>query len=195
MLVTDRFSGRAAMYPVFASEFFALGTLKSLVQEFIRKDGCPNSLVTDNGGQFCPELSRAFCNMMRIRKLAASAYHARSSEIAERANDWITQMLLLVENERQEDWDEHLSHVESAHDSLVRTSTDFAPNVVKLGNFRYLALTIIGRRDTCGYQCLERNQLYYCDATPERQRLTCEFVREYHANCLIPHRTCVWGLE
>ena len=56
LLVTDRFSRRAAMYGITAAQFTAVGTADILVNDFIPKWGCPRSLLTDNGRQFSSEL-------------------------------------------------------------------------------------------------------------------------------------------
>ena len=69
LLITDRFSRRASMYAVPASEFTAAGTADILVNDYIPKWGCPKSMLTDNGRRFCSELSRAVCKTLGIRKL------------------------------------------------------------------------------------------------------------------------------
>ena len=74
------------MYAVCAAQFTAVGTANILVNDYIPKWGCPKSLLTDNGRQFCSELSSAVCRMMGIRKLTTSAYHVMGNGGTERDN-------------------------------------------------------------------------------------------------------------
>ena len=118
---------------------------------------------------------------MGIMKLTTSAYHAMGNGGTERVNQSMAQMLSLVVNERQDDWDEHLPHVQAAYNNAVSSATGLAPNEVHLGRFPRLPLTIIEQKGACGHQSLERDQLEYCDLARERQRLAYRLVREHHA--------------
>ena len=55
LLFTDRFSRHADIYAVSAAEFTAEGTADVLVSKYIW--GCPASLLSDVGPQFCSKLS------------------------------------------------------------------------------------------------------------------------------------------
>lgn len=181
LLITDRFSRRASMYAVCAAKFTAVGTADILVNDYIPKWGCPRSVLTDNGRQFCSELSSAVCRMMGIRKLTTSAYHAMGNGGTERVNRTMAQMLSMIVNDRQDDWDKRLPHVESAYNNSVSVATGLAPNEVHLGRLPRLPLTVIERRGACGHQGLERDQVEYCDLAKDRQRLAYRLVREHHA--------------
>ena len=180
LLITDRFSRRASMYAVCAAQFTAVGTADIVVNDYIPKWGCPKSLLSDNGRQFCSELSSAVCRMMGIRKLTTSAYHAMGNGGTERVNRTMAQMLSMVVNDRQDDWDKRLPHVESAYNNSVSAATGLAPNEVHLGRLPRLPLTVIERRGARGHQGLERDQVEYCDLARDRQRLAYQLVREHH---------------
>ena len=53
LLITYRFSRRADMFAVIAAEFTAEGTANILVNKFILLWGCPRTILSDNGLQFC----------------------------------------------------------------------------------------------------------------------------------------------
>ena len=57
LLFTDRFSRHASMYAVTAADFTAAGTADILVHDYIKHYGCPKRLLSDNGPQFCSDLS------------------------------------------------------------------------------------------------------------------------------------------
>ena len=100
---------------------------------------------------------------MGIRKLTTSAYHPMGNGGTERVNRTMAQMLSTVVNERQNDWDEQLPHVEAEFNNSVSAATGLAPNEVHLGRLPRLPLTVIERRGVRGHQGLGRDQLEYCD--------------------------------
>ena len=57
LLFTDRFSRRADMFAVTAAEFAAESTTNILIHQYILLWGCPRSILSDNGLQFCSKLS------------------------------------------------------------------------------------------------------------------------------------------
>ena len=58
LLITDRFSRRANMFAVAAAEVTAEGTANILVDQCIPLWGCPCTILSDNGLQFCSRLSQ-----------------------------------------------------------------------------------------------------------------------------------------
>ncbi|CAB1096809.1 unnamed protein product [Ectocarpus sp. CCAP 1310/34] len=130
----DRFSRRADTYAVTAAEFTAEGAADILVNRYIPLWGCSLSLLSDNGSQFCSKLSQAVYARLAIRKVATSSYHPNGNGGVERVNHTMAQMLAMVVNERQDDWDIHLPHVAFAYNNSVSAATGLAPNEVRLTN-------------------------------------------------------------
>ena len=180
LLFTDRFSRRADMYAVTAAEFTAEGTADILVNRFIPLWGCPISLLSDNGLHFCSKLSQAIYKRLGVRKVATSSYHPNGNGGVERVNHTMAQMLAMVVNERQDDWDIHLPHVESAYNNSVSEATGLAPNEVHMNRLPRLPLTVLEHPYARGHQSLDRDQLEYCDLAADRQRRAYELVREQH---------------
>ena len=181
LLFTDRFSRRADMFPVTAAEFTAEETANILVNRFIPLWGCPSTLLSDNGLQFCAQLATAVYKLMGIHKLTTSAYHPSGNGGVERVNHTMAQMLAIVCNEHQKDWDAHLPHVKYAYNNSVSVATGLAPNKVHIGRLPRLPLTVFDRFYGGGHQSLDRDHLAYCDLDRERQQHAYEFVREQHA--------------
>ena len=181
LLFTDRFSRRADMFAVTTAEFTAEGTANILVNRFIPLWGCPSTLVSDNGPQFCARLATAVFKLLGIHKLTTSAYHPSGNGGVERVNHTMAQMLAMVCNEHQNDWDVHLPHVEYAYNNSVSAATGLAPNEVHIGRLPRLPLTVFDRSYGSGHQSLDRDQLDYCDLARDRQRRAYETVREQHA--------------
>ena len=76
---TDRFSRRAVMLAVTAAKFTAESTANILINRYIPLWGCPRSILSDNGRQFCFKLSHVVYELLGVRKIATSSYHASSN--------------------------------------------------------------------------------------------------------------------
>ena len=170
LLFTDRFSRRADMFAVTTAEFTAEGTANILVNRFIPLWGCPSTLLSDNGPQLCARLATAVYKLLGIHKLTTSAYHPSGNGGVERVNHTMAQMLAMVCNEHQNDWDVHLPHVEYAYNNSVSAATGLAPNEVHIGRLPRLPLTVFDRSYGSDHQSLDRDQLAYCDLARDRQR-------------------------
>ena len=79
------------MYTVSAAEFTAEGTSDILVNKYIPLWGCPASLLSDNGLQFCSKLSLSVHKFLAMRKIATSAYHPNGNGGVERVNHTMAQ--------------------------------------------------------------------------------------------------------
>ena len=86
LLFTDRFSRRADMFPVTAAEFTAEGTANILVNQYIPLWGCPRTILSGNGLQFCSKISQAVYRLLDVLKLATSSYHPNCNGGVERVN-------------------------------------------------------------------------------------------------------------
>ena len=181
LLFTDRFSRRADMFAVTTAEFTAEGTANILVSRFILLCGCPSTLLSDNGLQFFSRLATAVNKLLGIHKLATSAYHPSGNGGVERVNHTMAQMLAMVCNEDQNDWEVHLPHVEYAYNNSVSAATGLTPNEVHVGRLPRLPLTVFDRTYGGMHQNLDRDQLAYCDLARKRQQRAYELVRDQHA--------------
>ena len=86
LLFTDRFRRRADKFPVTAAEFTAEGTANILVNKYIPLWGCPRTILSDNGLQFCSKLSQAVYQLLGVRKLGTTSYHPNGNGGVERVN-------------------------------------------------------------------------------------------------------------
>ena len=96
-------------------------------------------------------------------------------------NHTMAQMLAMVVNERQDDWDLQLPHVEFAYNNSVSAATGLAPNEVHMGRLPRLPLTVFERTGVAGHQSLARDHLAYCDLATDRQQRANDIVRKHHA--------------
>ena len=181
LLFMDSFSRRADMFAVTTAEFTAEGTANLLVNRFIPLWGCPSTLLSDDGPQFCARLATAVYKLLGIHKLTTSAYHPSGNGGGERVNHTMAQKLAMVCNEHQNDWDVHLPHVEYAYNNSVSAAMGLAPNEVHIGRLPRLPLPVFERSYGSAHQSLDCDQLAYCDLARDRQQRAYEIVREQHA--------------
>ena len=123
-----RFSRRADMFAVTAAEFTAEGMANIIINRYIPLWRCPRGILSNNGLQSCSKLSHAVYQLLGVRKIVTSSYHSDGGGGVERVNHTMTQMLAMVVNELQNNWDEQLPRVAFACNNSVSTSTGLAPN-------------------------------------------------------------------
>ena len=181
LLFTDLFSRRAEKFTVTAAEFTAEGTANVLINRYILLWGCPRSILSDNGLQFCSKLSHVVYKFLGVRKIATSSYNPNGNGGAERVNHTMAQILTMVVNELQNNWDEHLPYVEFAYNKSVGAATSLAPNEVHMGRPPRLPLTIFERTGVASHQSFPRDHLANSDLATDRQQRAYDIVREHHA--------------
>ena len=169
------------MFAVTAAEFTAESTANILVNRFISLWECPSILLSDNGIQFCAQLATAVYKLLGVHKLTTSAYHPSGNRGDQRLNHIMAQMLAMVCNEHQNDWDAHPPHVEYAYNNCVNAAIGLAPNKVHIGRLPRLPLAVFDRSHGGAHQSLDRDHLAYCDLARERQQRAYELFREQHA--------------
>ena len=169
------------MFPVTAAEFTAEGTANILVNQYIPLWGCLRTILSDNGLQFCSKLSQAVYQLLGVHKLATSSYHPNCNGGVEQVHHTMAQMLAMVVNERQDDWNLHLPHVEFAYNNSISVATGLAPNEGYIGRLPRLPLTIFDRTGVVGHQSLARDHLNYCALATDRQKRENDVVRAHHA--------------
>ena len=83
----------------------------------------------------------------------------------------MAQVLAMVVNGLQNNWDEQLPLVEFTCNNSDGTATGLAPNEIHMGRLPRLSLTIFERARVAGHQRLARDHLAYCAlATDHQQR-------------------------
>ena len=143
--------------------------------------GCPRTIPSDNGLQLCSKISQAVYQLLGVRKLATSSYHPNCNGGVERVNHTMAQVLAMVVNEQQDDWDLHLPHVGFADNNVITVVTGLAPNEVHMSRLPRLPLTVFDRTGVVGYRSLTRDHLSYCALATDPQEPANDIVRAHPA--------------
>ena len=96
-------------------------------------------------------------------------------------NRTVAQMLAIVVNDRQDDLDLRLPHVEFAYNNMVSAATSLPPNEVHMGRLPRLPLTVVDHTGVARHQSLVRDHLAYCDLATDRQQRANDIFRKHHA--------------
>lgn len=89
--------------------------------------GVPTSLVSDRDPRFTGHFWTALQQLLGTKLRMSTAYHPETDGQTENANKTIKQVLRACVNDRQDDWDDHLSLVEFAINSSVSPTTGYSP--------------------------------------------------------------------
>ena len=151
------------MYAGSAAEFTAEGTADILVNKYMPLWGCPASLLSNNGLQVGSKLSLAVYKLLGVQKITTSAGHLNGNGGVACVNHTIAQVLAMVVNERQDNWDVHLPHVEFAYNNSVSVATGLAPNQLRKNRLPPLPLTIFEHHYARVHQSFAGDHLAFYD--------------------------------
>ena len=96
-------------------------------------------------------------------------------------NHTMAQMLAMVVNERQDDWDMQLRRVEFAYNNSVSAATGLTPNEVHMGRLPSLPLGVFERTGVVVHQILAFDHLAYFDLATDRQQRANDIVCKHYA--------------
>ena len=105
----------------------------SIMTHYISIFGCPQSLHSDQGGEFGSELFTEMCKLLGVSKTRTTPHHPRCDGLVERANRTILQMLRTLVNEYRDDWDTLAPYLAMAYRATPHASTGLSPNLMLFG--------------------------------------------------------------
>lgn len=98
-----------------------------VLTSIIAEHGCPERLISDQGGQFIGNLATAVYEAMRIRKQGTTAYHPMSNGLVERMNATVVNHLKAMCMSHPSDWDRELKWFVMAYRTSVHRVTQCTP--------------------------------------------------------------------
>ncbi|MFZ3192018.1 MAG: DDE-type integrase/transposase/recombinase, partial [Moraxellaceae bacterium] len=110
------------------------------MREVVRLHGVPESILSDRDPRFTANFWRAFWTQLGTKLVMSTAYHPQTDGQTERANRTLEEQLRSYINDRQTDWDQHLSALELAFNNSKHASTGYTP--FSLNSGREISLPI-----------------------------------------------------
>jgi hypothetical protein len=100
---------------------------KAIYDGWMCRFGCPLQVVTDQGKEFCAQLTNKLFTLLDIQRTTTTAYHLQCNSQAEVANKTIAKYLSRVVGEDTLDWEDYIgplmfSYNTSFHRSIKNTS-------------------------------------------------------------------------
>ena len=99
---------------------------EALFHEFCNV-GIPVCITTDNGRNFTSEMFKTFTNLLEMRHITTSTYHAQSNGACERFNGTLKQCLKKMVIEEPTSWDKCLPALLFAYRDAPQASTGYSP--------------------------------------------------------------------
>ena len=131
LTVTDHFTKWTEVYPI--PDQTAETCAQKILDEFISRYGCPESIHSDQGRSFESEIFQQLCSLLEIKKSRTSARNPKGNGQCERIHRTILQMIRVYLKDDQNNWDKHLGCLMAAYRSSVNDSTGLTPNMLMLG--------------------------------------------------------------
>ena len=130
LVVGDYFTKWAEAFPL--KNHTAQTVADVMVQEFVARYGLPRSLHSDQGRGFESQLIAELCKLLRVKKTRTVPYNPKSDGMVERCNRTLKQILTMLVDETQTNWDDHVPYVLMADRASVHDSTKCTPNLLML---------------------------------------------------------------
>lgn len=132
LVILDNFSkltGTHAMKTATAEK-----TIELLRDRWILVNGCPETIILDNGSQFRANLFRAFAAKMKINLWFSANYHPQANP-TEAVNHTIVKAIRIYTSTQanHKDWDKDLPTVTCAINASVHSAIDMSPHMAVFG--------------------------------------------------------------
>ena len=131
-VVVDRFGKRTFTLPC-RRTIDAPGVAELYYTYIWRIYGAPETIVSDQGGQFVSAFTNELCKLTGVKQHFASTYHAPTNGGVEIVNQYIDQRLRPFINHYQDNWSDLLPAMDFAQATLKHESTGFSPYELELG--------------------------------------------------------------
>jgi Reverse transcriptase (RNA-dependent DNA polymerase)/RNase H-like domain found in reverse transcriptase/Integrase zinc binding domain/Integrase core domain/Chromo (CHRromatin Organisation MOdifier) domain len=106
---------------------------RAFVEEWILKRGRPDSILSDNGGEFVNALLSEVNRLFGIQHTKTAPYRPQSDGLVENRNRTLEQMLSHYVRGDQTDWVEYLPYVMYAYNTAVHEATGYTPFFLEFG--------------------------------------------------------------
>ena len=109
-------------------------------QHVVRLRGIPSSIVSDRDPRFTSVFWKSLWQQLGTKLQMSTAFHPQTDGQTERQNRTLEEMLRAYVSYEQDDWDEHLSAAELAHNCAEHASTGFSPYYLNHGHHPQLPI-------------------------------------------------------
>lgn len=131
LVFVDRFTKWCECYAV--PDVTAKTVATTLINDFITRHGCPQTILSDNAKAFTGETMTEIYTYLNAQKYTTTSYNPRHNGQVERFNHSLIAILKAVVNKYQTDWDQHINACQFIYRISTSTSTGFSPFLLVYG--------------------------------------------------------------
>ena len=131
ILMVDAFSGwiEAASAVTVEAEKVA----QVILDQWVFRFGCPERIVSDQGGNVAGEIIQQMCRLLNVQKKRTTPYHPQANGKAERSIGTVKRLLRAMIDELGRGWPELLQGVLFSVRSAVNRSSGYTPHYILFG--------------------------------------------------------------
>ena len=123
--IVDVYSGYAEAHAMHSGT--AAETVKTLFNHWVTKNGCPATILSDNGPEFASALSTEFFDKMDIKSIKSTPYSPQTCGKAEVWNKTIKNVLSKLMAKGDRDWHNMLHKIGFFYNASVNMTTKYTP--------------------------------------------------------------------
>ena len=129
--IVDHFSGWPEAWAI--PDKSAATIARLLLEEFIPRHGCPKTIISDQGTEYCNALLDIVNKELNIARIRTSSYHPQSNGKTERFHRCMNEMIQKQISENQSRWDQILQPCLGAYRVSKNESTKYSPYFIMYG--------------------------------------------------------------
>ena len=131
LCMTDAFTKYVELVALSNKE--ATTVAEAIFSKWICRFGCPTEVVTDQGKEFCAQLTEDLFRLMQVKHSTTSAYHPQCNSQAEVANKTIAKYLASFVDGSTLDWELYLPPLMFAYNTSFHSSVKNSPFFLTFG--------------------------------------------------------------
>ena len=153
---------------------------EALLQMWTRV-GIPTTVLSDMGTQFVSDLMKEIHQLLGIKGVSTSPYHAQANGLVERFNGTLKQMLKRLCSEKPKDWDRLIPAILFAYREVPQESMQFSPFELLYGRTVRGPMSVLRRLWTEEDPGTEeqRTEAEYVVDLRNRLEMTCQIAKDH----------------
>jgi hypothetical protein len=100
---------------------------RAINDSLIQRHGRPGVIITDNGSEFVNKVMQQYCRLANVKHRTVAPYHPEANGLVENSNRTMKDMLAVIIDENQRNWDRVLPMVAHSYRCTVNAMTGVSP--------------------------------------------------------------------
>ena len=150
LVVSDHFTKFAQAFPVRNTSAETLA--KKVVDEYICRFECFESLHSDQGANVDGAVFQGLCDLIEAAKTRTTPYHPQGDGQVERLNTSLVKILAKLISDHRRDWADFVPKAVLAYNTSVHESTGYTPYRLMFGREAILPLDAVLNLETSPIQ-------------------------------------------